>query len=62
MENTLDFVVGEGLSEWTYGLRSKCQKGVSHAAGGVELRVIPRRENSKNKSPEMGNKCDVVRV
>jgi len=23
--------------------------------------VIPRRKNSKNKSPEMGNKCDVVR-
>lgn len=45
----------------TGGLRSKCQERVSHATGGVEFRVIPRRENSKNKSPVMGNKCDAVR-
>ena len=61
MENILDCVVRKGLSELTVGLRSKCQEGVSSATGGVELRVIPRRENSKNKSPEMGGKHDVVR-
>lgn len=58
----IDCVVRERLSELTVGLRSKCQEGISHATGGVELRVIPRRKNRKNKSPEMGNKCDVVRV
>lgn len=57
----LDCVVREGLSELTLGLRSRCQEGVSHAAGGLELRVIQRRENSKNKSPEMRNKHDIVR-
>lgn len=27
--------------------------------GGGKVEVIPRRENSKNRSPEMGNKLDI---
>lgn len=46
MENTLDWVV---------------RKDHATMGGGKVVEVIPRRENSKNRSPEMGNKLGILR-
>lgn len=37
------------------------QKRPCNCGGGKVVEVIPRRENSKNRSPEMGNKLGILR-